>query len=652
MIVSSGKRLENLVNDILDFSKLKNAHLTLSLRATDLYSLSKVVLTLSQPLVGGKRIELVNTVPEDLPNVLADENRLQQVLHNLIGNAIKFTESGIVTVSAEHTNAGITYSVTDTGIGIEQSHLATIFDSFLQLEGQTDRAYSGTGLGLSISQQLMQLHGAEIVVVSEPGQGSTFSFTLPVAEEQAMDSTAQRPVSTRHALHEDIDDDADPAELLFGGFISDGRTQAPQPDEPGNGHQYRILLIDDEPINRQVLFNHLSLKNYQLIEASDGEEALRAIAEDGPFDLLLLDIMMPGLSGYEVCSRLREDYPLNDLPVIFLTAKNQVVDLVQSFAVGANDYLSKPISKQELLARVETHLKFLDIHRNLECKVMERTAELEEKHQELSKKNQEVIETQQQLVQSEKMAALGTLTAGVAHEINNPTNFVSVSAQTLETSLVNFQAFLFGLVGEETEDNADILQSFRDEIGAMLEQLEIISQGSERIRIIVEDLRAFTQLDSADRKEARISELLQSTINLVNIKFSKTAQFVTEFADDPKIYCYPAQLNQVFMNIIVNACDAIKVRNKNQADAPPGQVTIGCQVNQDKLEVSFKDNGRGMDEETRERLFEPFFTTKEVGEGTGLGLSISWGIVQKHGGEIEVESELGVGSCFVVRLPI
>ncbi|MCJ8267818.1 MAG: ATP-binding protein, partial [Psychrosphaera sp.] len=362
MVVASGKRLSNLVNDILDFSQLKNRNLTLHTSPIDLHSAVEVVLALSRPLLGdrkggNKNLELVNAVSKDVNAAQADENRLLQILHNLVGNAIKFTDEGTVTVSVIEQDDKLKISVTDSGIGITQDKFETLFDSFEQVEGHRERAHSGTGLGLAVSKQLVELHQGTIWVESTLGQGSTFSFTLPMADEKAaLDSAATQAVARLHVLAQD----------------SDNTAEAPQ-ETNSSDPRFRILLVDDEPINLQVLHNHLSLQNYELIEADGGEQALKLIDQSEPFDLILLDIMMPKVSGYEVCKTLRERHTANDLPVIFLTAKNQVADLVESFAVGANDYLTKPVSKHELLTRVETHLKFLDIHRDLDGKVKERT---------------------------------------------------------------------------------------------------------------------------------------------------------------------------------------------------------------------------------------------------------------------------------------
>ncbi|NQZ13009.1 MAG: response regulator, partial [Algicola sp.] len=372
MIITSGKRLSNLVNDILDFAKLKNRNLTLNPIAVDVHSMAEVVLALSRPLVGDKNLTLVNAVPGDLPGALADECRLAQIFHNLVGNAIKFTDKGEIEISACKQGDMLKISVTDSGIGIAKDQFSLIFESFEQLEGHAGRTYSGTGLGLAVTKQLVELHDGQITVESQLDQGTTFSFTLPLTEQKA---TVNKDVSRLHLLEENADNKTLDNVLPAGPTSNDGR-------------QFRILLVDDEPVNRQVLHNYLSMRNYQLVEAAGGEQALKIIHDSEPFDLVLLDIMMPKVSGYEVCKKLRDTFSVNDLPVIFLTAKNQVADLVESFAVGANDYLSKPISKHELLSRVETHLRLLDINRNLELKVTERTARLQLSNQKISALNE------------------------------------------------------------------------------------------------------------------------------------------------------------------------------------------------------------------------------------------------------------------------
>ena len=271
-----------------------------------------------------------------------------------------------------------------------------------------------------------------------------------------------------------------------------------------------------------------------------------------------------------------------------------------------------------------------ELNLKLERKVAERTIELE---------------------QAAKMASLGTLTAGVAHEINNPTNFVHVSAQNMQVALTRFETFLFGLVSDDADE--DILNSFRQRLKPLHEHLLTIEDGTERIKAIVQDLRIFTQLNASDQKTVNITGLLLSTIHLVRTKYLEVVDFSTDFKDDPELLCYPAQLNQVFMNLIVNACDAIR---EKQGLAPEstghGKISISCELQDNMIEILIEDDGCGMTEQTQSQLFEPFFSTKKDGEGTGLGLSISFGIVQKHGGELIVCSKLNIGTKFKVRLPI
>ncbi|MFT4928764.1 MAG: signal transduction histidine kinase [Phenylobacterium sp.] len=265
-------------------------------------------------------------------------------------------------------------------------------------------------------------------------------------------------------------------------------------------------------------------------------------------------------------------------------------------------------------------------------------------------------DTQQQLVMQEKMASLGTLTAGVAHEINNPTNFVHVSAQNLAVDLDNFELFLLELAGEDADEQ--IVNRLKRQFTPLHGHLDIITSGTERIKAIVQDLRMFTQLDNADQKVVNVCDLVQSTINLVQTKYLEVAEFVTDFNAHPELLCYPARLNQVFMNLIVNACDAIsqKQQDSSSTTAQVGQITIGCQLLDElggqRVEISITDNGCGMSEETLTRIFEPFYTTKDVGAGTGLGLSISYGIIRQHMGVLSAESQPGVGSVFKLQLPM
>ncbi|WP_017718872.1 response regulator [Kamptonema formosum] len=373
MIVSSGKRLASLVNDILDFAKLKHHNLELKKMPVGMREIADVVLALSRPLARNKPLQLVNSISPDLPPADADENRVQQIMHNLVGNAIKFSDAGIIEVSAEVADkcpgarvcgcdqqnkeylcpspcpplspSYLSITVSDTGTGIPTDKLDRIFESFEQADGSTARQYGGTGLGLAITKKLVELHGGEIWVESAVGRGSRFTFTLPVAEgKKAQKATSKKP------------------EQIVSSAVN---SQAPLTGSEiltPSGGQFKILIVDDEPVNLQVLVNYLSLHKYTTARASSGREALKIIQQGFQPDLVLLDVMMPRMTGYEACRKIRQMFSASELPVVLLTAKNQVSDLVEGFRAGANDYLTKPISKDELLARIKTHIQLSKIN--------------------------------------------------------------------------------------------------------------------------------------------------------------------------------------------------------------------------------------------------------------------------------------------------
>ncbi|MDM8557476.1 two-component regulator propeller domain-containing protein [Candidatus Parabeggiatoa sp. HSG14] len=370
MIAGSGRRLLNLVSDILDFSHLKKKEIDLQIKTVDVQTIVEVVLTLTQPLIGHKKVQLINSISTDLPPINADENRVQQILYNLIGNAIKFTDSGMIEISAEIKEKGsgvrekklesilhsqLAITVSDTGIGIPEEKLDRIFEAFEQANGSTARIYGGTGLGLAVTQQLVKLHGGQMLVQSQLGMGSQFTFTLPISKEKIEQNKSpqlssvinyQSPAINYLPLESNIQPSYSESELFQ--------------SNPLQG-KFNILIVDDEPVNRQVLVNHLSLQNYIINQAASGDETLAYMEKGDKPDLILLDVMMPRMSGYEVTKKLRETWQADELPIILLTAKNQVADLVVGLESGANDYLTKPVSKDELLARIKTHFHILQL---------------------------------------------------------------------------------------------------------------------------------------------------------------------------------------------------------------------------------------------------------------------------------------------------
>ena len=266
----------------------------------------------------------------------------------------------------------------------------------------------------------------------------------------------------------------------------------------------------------------------------------------------------------------------------------------------------------------------------------------------LRNQHEKLKSTQSQLVQSEKMARLGTLVAGVAHEINNPINYAYLSSKVLQKDLGNFKEELMYLL-DGTDD--EVMNFFEEYFTRFSDSINIILDGSNKIKTIVQDLRLFSRLDEAVKKEIYVSEALETTIRLVKTQYTKQIEFTTDFHTDGKIECYPSQLNQVFLNIIVNACQAIIKKQKDLKDETKGLVNISLLNNHKEILIVFSDNGCGMTEEVKSKIFEPFFTTKPIGQGTGLGMSISYGIIEKHNGKIEVKSQVGKGSTIIIFLP-
>jgi signal transduction histidine kinase/class 3 adenylate cyclase/ligand-binding sensor domain-containing protein/ActR/RegA family two-component response regulator len=335
MVTASGKRLASMVDSILDYSRIKAKDLELKIKNVDLKSLTDLTLKMSQPLISNKEVTLFNTIKDDIPFVKADENRLQQILFNLIGNSIKFTESGSIEVGAKLIDSKVEIYVKDTGIGISEDKKDIIFESFEQLDLIVGREFIGTGLGLTITRRLVELHGGRIWVESEINKGSIFYFTLPIGDFKSgyMSSDKENII-----------------------IKTDTQFVYKIP-----GSEYNILVVDDEPVNQQVLVNHLNQEKYSVKVAANGPDALSLI-EKQKFDLILLDVMMPGMSGFEVSQKIREKYLISELPIIFVTVKDQIKDLVEGFSYGGNDYIAKPFSRQELLSRVKTHLNLNKIN--------------------------------------------------------------------------------------------------------------------------------------------------------------------------------------------------------------------------------------------------------------------------------------------------
>ncbi|MFH1007722.1 MAG: response regulator [Candidatus Latescibacterota bacterium] len=384
----------------------------------------------------------------------------------------------------------------------------------------------------------------------------------------------------------------------------------------------KILVVDDLPANIRVLKLRLLAEGYEVVEAADGLEALDQVAAEHP-DLILLDVMMPKMNGYEVCRRLKTSEQTRLIPVVMVTALKETADRVKGLEAGADDFLSKPFDPTELQARVRSLLRIKSLYA--------------------------------ELVRSEKMASLGKLVAGVAHEVNNPINFIYSNIPPLREYIDDLKALI--QLYEEKEiglspKDLEAIQNRKDaiELAYLFEDLDKILQafgdGATRVRDIVGSLTTFSRTDTGQPGEVDLADGIETTLTLLKTRYKERIVVHREYGEIPKVTGYRGPLNHVFMNLLANAADAI-------APGKKGNVWIRTQADgKDYVLLSVRDDGSGISKEDLGKIFDPFFTTKQVGEGTGLGLSLTYGLVETHGGRIWAESEEGKGSTFWVRLPV
>lgn len=422
-----------------------------------------------------------------------------------------------------------------------------------------------------------------------------------------------------------------------------------------------VLIVDDNANNLAILYDFLDESSFEVWVAQDGESAIEKV-EYSPPDLIILDIMMPGIDGFETCRRLKEN-PLNaEIPIIFMSALSQTVDKVRGLSLGAVDYITKPFQQEEVLARVKLHLKMRSLtqiiakqNKELEQRVQERTAEL-------SRTLSDLQQAQIQLVHSEKLSALGHLVAGVAHEINNPVSFIfgnlSHLSEYIKSLLAHLQIYQqhYPNPVSAVSEHAETI-----ELNYLLEDLpEIINSmkiGVERISNLSVSLRNFSRSDTSNKVPFNIHEGLDSTLLILRHRLKAKGnlpeiQVIKKYGNWPTVTCYPGQLNQVFMNLIANAIDALEEEAGKAIQTPKIWIYTEA-IDNNYVRIKIVDNGPGMSESVLSKLFEAFFTTKPTGKGTGLGLSISYQIVvEKHGGKLMCTSAPSQGAEFTIEIPI
>lgn len=610
MIISSGERLAHLVNDILDFSKLKHDTLALDLKRVHLSGLVDAVFTICQPLLKNKPLKLINRIPSEFPSVTADQDRLQQIMYNLIGNAIKYTDIGEVVVTAELLNEKVTIYISDTGKGIAPELQKEIFEPFKQGNISLSREVGGTGIGLSVTKQLVKLHGGQLSLESTVGIGSTFSFTLPIGVNLGHQTDKEQIAVTLEPVTYD--------EPLI---------TIPKIDYKQEEEAIKVLVADDEPVNLQVLMNQLTLEGMEVMETTSSEKVLQ-IVDKHPIDVLILDVMMPHMSGYEVCEQLRKTYSLMDLPILMLTAKSQLHDKITAFEVGANDYVTKPCDKEELLSRVKTlaNLKRMNhdlttLNKELEEKVKDRTKALKSANRDLSKTNKSLIA----MAESRR-----NLLANIAHELGTPVTLIHSYVQALQGGLVS---------GED-----EYYQNLVDDKIKVLDRL--INDLSDLSRL--EEGRTSLKFQTYDLHEwlTNIYQKFSFNVRSFGRIFNKDDMIFSEGMFNCSVDV--ERMDQVLYNIVSNAAKNTSEEN--------GVIGIKSFVNEqeDAIIIAIYDNGNGISDDVLPNVFERFYKQSIADDysGTGLGLAIVKEIIQGHHGKVWAESELNIGSTFYISLPV
>jgi two-component system NtrC family sensor kinase len=415
-------------------------------------------------------------------------------------------------------------------------------------------------------------------------------------------------------------------------------------------HKNRVVVVDDSPTYLAYLKEELDHEGYDVITLAGGEAALEHLNREA-CDCILVDLVMPGIDGIELCRRLDRFRERTGLwfPVLMVTGRDSKEDMMRALEAGADDFVSKSNEVAILRARIrallrrkvqrDEHERISKEFRDKELEVVRERTEREaaEKRaalaEELEKANRELKDAQLQLVQAAKMASLGELVAGIAHEINNPLAYVMSHLDTVEQSL---DKIAHKVAGDLPSAERSRFEKARIRLGDM-------RGGLERVRDLVLKLRTFSRLDEGEFKKVDVRESIESVLTILRHRLTDKVKVKTSYAADNVIGCFPAPLNQVVMNLLNNAIDAIE---------SGGQIEVRTERDAATFRIVVADNGPGIASGIRERLFEPFFTTKPVGKGMGLGLAISFRIVQAHKGTIDVRDKKGGGTEFVVAIPL
>ncbi len=621
-IVSSGKKLAHMINDILDFSKLKQNALDIHVEPVKLLDLAETALTVCQPLLKDKDVVLYHRIPENLPEVIADPDRVQQILFNLLDNSIKFTSTGEIVVTAKQSGKQLQISVQDTGIGIKEEDIPNLFEPFPLKSESESSEIRGVGIGLNISKRLVELQGGWLEVESKAGVGSTFSFTLPIY--------------LKEELAEPEQDDAIKIEELSAAELTHSLSQRRRDQK-----QIRILVVDHVDVNRQMVTYHLMKEGFEVTGVSEGKEALKLLNEH-PIDMVILEWALADMTGDELCRSIRKEFTLMELPILMMSEEEGMRHKTNAFTAGANDYLVKPCDKEEFLMRVETlaSLRSLtqeitNVNYFLERNIKERTMALEITNMNLVTVNDEIQE-----IEKSRNEMLST----ISHELGTPITLIHSYIQAVKESLID-------------EKNPRYLDMIHNKL-LLLERLtedltELSKYKSGNMTLRFEEVKLSQWLN-------RLATGMEADVTQSGRKFEQSIGNLNSLQDQFVLSIDIDRIDQVFSNVLWNA-----VKHTSSED---GKITVSTEVYTSDMEgavldldefdgeviIKVADTGCGIDQEILPHIFDRFFKMEksEQYKGSGLGLAIAKEIILSHKGEIWAESEPGKGSAFYIALPL
>lgn len=578
-------RLLRLIDDLLDLSRIDAGQLRLDLAAIDMGAMATQLGVLFASAAEARGLKLVVEGLEHTTDLWGDSHRLDSALSNLLGNAFKFTPSGgKVTLKVEETPTEVRISVKDTGPGIAAADLTKIFERYYQAEEGAHRRTGGVGIGLALARNLVELHGGRLEVKSELGQGAEFTIALLRGKGHIKPEALERRrvqvenAQQRRASDAELEARTSPERELSGPH--------PKPTNTGpvvtfdGGRRARVLVVEDNPDVRAMLVDLLSV-SFDVLTAPDGNKGLEQVKKQRP-DLVLSDVMMPGMSGTQLCQAIKSDPVIAATPVILLTARGGTDAAIEGFASGADEFVEKPFHPRVLVARVQAQLRL----RSLGL----------------------------QVTMQARLAAVGTLAAGVGHEVRNPVNAVLNGVRALQT--------------REGMDESDV------------KLLEVIADGAQRINLISGALLTHVSPgDGAGLRPVDPRSGIDSTLRLLEHRLMGV-EVHRAFNSDAVVIASAAELNQIFVNLLDNAIRA-----------PAKNVWIEVKDAKEKIEISVSDDGPGVPDEIAPRLFDPFFTTRSPGEGTGLGLYLSRQSLLRWGGDLRFTPRPGGGTSFTAEIP-